>query len=33
MSDDEFRGCKRMMFGAQPTAKEAPHGAVMEGKR
>ena len=33
MSDDEFRGGKRMVFGAQPTAKEAPHGAVMEDRQ
>ena len=30
VSDDQFGGCKRTVFRAQPTAKEAPHGARME---
>jgi hypothetical protein len=30
VSDDQFGGSERMVFSAQPTAKEAPHGAVMK---
>jgi hypothetical protein len=33
VSDDQFGGGERMVFGAQPTAKEAPDRAMMKDRQ